>query len=113
MRCFVGRLGRSSVLEVHAWIRLGWLAVAKLDNGEGFENRTSQPLCSTLSGHPVECIAWSVPLRISVGSDGARGDDEQEEQRNEAGDAVQDAHSNCRVAPVPLVRVLIHASEIS
>jgi len=49
-----------------------------------------------------------------VSSNSTRGDDDQEEKGNQACDAVQNTHSNCRIVPALLtVLILVRSSEIA
>lgn len=105
---------RRSVLEFDVGVGFRGLPVAKLNNGQGLENGASQPLGPALSRPPAKSIARTVSLGVPVGADGARGDNYQEEQRDQPGDAVQDAHSNGRITPGLLaVLVLVHAREVA
>lgn len=112
LRCDCGFV--RDVLKLSVWIGFSRLCVAKLDNRQSFENGPSQPLCPALPGSPAKATARAVSLGISVGADGASGDDDQKEKSDETSDAVEDAHGHCGVVAALLaVLVLLHVGEVA
>lgn len=103
-----------NIVELDVWIGFGRLCVAKFDNGESFEDSTSEPLGATLPRPPTKSTTRAVSLGIAVRADGARSNDDQEEESDEPCDTVQDTHGHGGVvAGLLAILFLLHVSEIA
>lgn len=114
----VSGLCRRCIFQLDVRIRLGRVVVVavvtKLDNGKGLENSARETLGAALPGSSTDATARSISFGITVGTDGPGTDDDQKEDRDQAGDAVQDAHSNCRVVATGLrILVLVHTGDVA
>lgn len=85
-------LGRGRQLYV-SWLR--GLFLAKLDNGNGFQDCSSKTSCSALT-RPAQDVARTIAFGMAMCSDSSCDDDDQKQGGDDPSDAVQDDHCNSR-----------------
>lgn len=117
--CFRGRLGRrtiawwrvssyhlrgilwqwldpAGILERRLLVGLSLIGFAKFDDGQGLEHGYGNASCTTPARSAIHARSWAVSFRIAMSAHGSGGNDEQKEQGDQAGDAVQNAHGDGR-----------------
>ena len=79
---------RRGRIEFELRVRLRRLLVPELDNGDCVKHGASQPLGSALARSTAKGTPRPVSLGVSVRPDGARGNDDEKQQRDEARDTI-------------------------